>query len=88
MTEFINEYCMHDHTCGELRAARQDKGALRFFAFTVALLDGRDHKRGAAHAEHDALKRAEVALRNHVADHLPHKTDGAHAKHRTSHIAQ
>ena len=24
MTEFINEYCMHDHTCGELRASDVD----------------------------------------------------------------
>ena len=51
-------------------------------------LDGRNHERGAAHAKHDALERAKIALRNHVANHLPHETDGAHAEHRTSHIAQ
>ena len=21
MTDYLNEYCMHDHTCGQLRAA-------------------------------------------------------------------
>ena len=24
MTDYINDYCMHDHTCGQLRASDVD----------------------------------------------------------------